>query len=146
MTLYNEILIGDQFAVRLLEEIEKAQFSIYILMYGWKIYTNDNNSLVQKINIALSEKRKQGVKIKGIVQHKGAELYFSSLGLDIKSWKKGSLMHSKLVYIDNKDLFIGSHNLTTNGTYYNLETSVFIRGLPLKEVEKMNVFIYNLFL
>lgn len=64
----------------------------------------------------------------------------------IKFFPFAELFHSKLIWFHKYGLYIGSHNLTYNAMYNNVETGVFIQESELTEEHKKEIENYFSFL
>ncbi len=121
----------------LLGKINGARSEILISMYIFKT-TSKEKSAANKIKDALVKAAKRGVQVKVLLEVEGGrssslnkenrytaaaltrggvKVYFDSLG---------KRTHTKVIVIDNRYTFIGSHNLTTGALHYNNELSLMI--------------------
>lgn len=64
----------------------------------------------------------------------------------IKFYPFAELFHSKLIWFHGYGVYIGSHNLTQNAMYHNVETGVFIPENELTEEHKTEIEQYFSFL
>lgn len=64
----------------------------------------------------------------------------------IKFFPFAKLFHSKLIWFHGYGVYIGSHNLTENAMYYNVETGIFIPEDELTEEYKIEIEMYFSFL
>lgn len=121
---------------RILEQLDKAQFSIIVVM-AW--FTND--ILFQK----LLEKQEQGVSVKlvvfddGINQKKGVD--FEKIN-DLHKVKamRGGKMHNKFCVIDNNTVITGSYNWSTAAETRNNE-NIIIHQVNSKGVDIVKDYI-----
>ncbi len=109
---------------KLYEDIENAKFLIYI-----EIYRLNNDEIGKKVVKLLSEKCKQGLEVKllldswgtkqddaffsPITQNNGEVRFFNKLKLSLQLISKNHQRnHRKIIIIDNKILHFGSANIT----------------------------------
>ena len=128
----------DNCAYEIIEEINKAEKSIYFMTFS---FTHDN--IADSLALALSN----GVEVKGIIESSGETKYskFDFLefqGVDIiKDSNKGK-MHHKVFIIDNRTVITGSMNPTASGDERNDENILVIHSEEiasryLEEFEKI---------
>lgn len=119
-------LIGKKYAEVLLEHIRKARESIDIMMFDWRFYEGAHH-IIQQINRELIHAaNNRGVKVRAIVNF--GYIMTPLADTKIKIVKSGSprTMHNKVVIIDKTSVYVGSHNLTLNGSVRNHEASVLV--------------------
>lgn len=129
----NQAIIGKQYPEKVGEIIDRAKFSIDILMYDWRWYQNDFSHPLQIFNQKLVRAVKRGVKVRVLTNYKELVDTLNTLGFYAKVWPNSSLLHSKLVVIDKKIVINGSHNFTGNAFCSNLETSLIIDDEKIAE-------------
>lgn len=126
----------DNIQNRILEQLDKAQFSIIVVM-AW--FTND--ILFQK----LLEKQERGVSVKlvvfddGINQKKGVD--FEKIN-DLHKVKamRGGKMHNKFCVIDNNTVITGSYNWSTAAETKNDE-NIYIHQVNSKGIDIVKKYI-----
>lgn len=121
-----KVLIGSKYADELLEKINSAKNSIFIIMYDWRFYVDNPSHLISLINQSLYRAVSRGVDVKAIVNNETIKLNLDKIKIKSKFVNSSRVLHSKVVIIDNKILFIGSHNLTSNAVNNNLESSILV--------------------
>ena len=137
------VLLGnsDLFDV-LLDSIKKAEKSISVSMFVFKT-SKYNSNRANIIMDALGKAAEKGVSV-SIVMEKGGQEN-DSVTLDNKKTaqfliKKGvevrfdipeKRTHTKAIVIDERYVFVGSHNFTHSALKYNNELSVKIDSIPL---------------
>ncbi len=131
------ILTNEEYFPALLKCIDEAQNEIMISMYSFKTGGHEN-SYPDRILSHLAMAVKRGVKIIVILETTGRK----SDELDIQNRRTGKLLaekgvsvffdsphkttHTKLVVIDQRLIFLGSHNFTQSALKYNNEISVLL--------------------
>ncbi|MBU2638862.1 MAG: hypothetical protein KJ955_07855 [Nanoarchaeota archaeon] len=105
----------------LLEEIEKAEKSIYFMVYSFT-----DNEIADKLL-----EKEEGVIVRGFfdkAQNSKWSVYnkLEKAGLDVKVYEK-AVLHHKVFIIDNETVITGSYNPTQNGNENNDENMVIIR-------------------
>ena len=118
-----QTIIGKEYPVVAIEEIKNAKKSIDILVYEWRWYEDQIGSNIQKFNSQIIYAARRGVTIRAITRTRDTVAKLVQNGAHAKMWTGGNTMHTKMMLIDNKVLFIGSHNFTMNGFNLNLEVS-----------------------
>lgn len=137
-----ELVIGREYTACILECIKNAKSDIKILMFEWKWYKEDFSSDASRINQAILQAIRRGVKVRAFINSGVQAEYLKSVGIETQAIKKRTLMHSKTIVFDNKTVLIGSHNLTENAMTSNIETSVCIDDDAL--AQKIETYFDNL--
>ena len=119
----NELIIGKDYSKKVLEFIQGAKSSIYILMFDWRWYSRDVSSDMSLINVAILRASQKGVQVKVYCNYPAMCDQLNKLGIDAKCWQKTKLMHAKGILIDEDTLILGSHNLTQSALTLNVEVS-----------------------
>lgn len=122
----NELVIGKDYSKIILDSINGAQSSIYILMFVWKWRMRDPTSDIALINQAILHASKRGIKVYVFCNFSGMAEHLNTLGINAKAWQKTKLMHAKGILIDEKLLMVGSHNLTEPAMCFNVEVSALL--------------------
>ncbi len=143
-------LVDEMYAPSLLRELNAANSSIYAVIYLADADPNYPRGPVFSILKAISNAASRGVKTTVVIDH-NIEFWKKNAGKDpvIKSenaykWLKKNKVrvflddkerttHSKLFIIDNRTVFIGSHNLTYSALKKNHEVSVMIQSEAFTE-------------
>ena len=131
-----------EFNKRLLREINLAENSIDIALYGF--------GEQKEIFNALKSAKQRGVKIRAVSEcDKNSKSHYSHTKDFINEFSatcdnKPSLMHNKFFIIDKKLLMTGTANISTTGSAgYNANLALFVKDKPtinkyLKEFEQMH--------
>jgi len=116
----------------IIDLINNAENSIDIEMY---VFTSKD------VIEALERARNRGIKIRIILERDtigggNSETYFdlASKGFNIRyASDTYKLTHSKIMIIDDKIVFVGSHNFSNSAIYENREASVIINDIKTAE-------------
>lgn len=119
-----ETIIGGEYPEKVGKLVDTAIFSIDILMFDWRWYKNDISHPLQIFNQKLVRAVRRGVTVRCITNYPELIETLNLLGFCAKKWPNTSLLHSKLIIIDNEVVISGSHNLTGNAFCSNIETSI----------------------
>jgi len=131
-------MIGRQFAEELTQKVKDAKSEIKILIYEWRWYRNEIGTSIQKFNYEVIKARQRGVAVRVIVNKDWICNFLKQQKIEVKKINSKRVMHVKMVMVDNKYLFLGSHNLTKNAFELNHEVSVLIEDQDA--IEKCNNF------
>lgn len=137
-------IIGSQYPKSVIPLIFKATTSIKIVVFDWRWYPDRIGNSVQVFNQALVCASRRGVDVRAVVNSLTLAERLNSLGIKAKHFKDKRVLHSKLLWIDEKYLVIGSHNFTQSAFASNLETSVILHT-PLQSPPFLDFFnnLYN---
>ena len=119
-----ELLIGREYPDEIIEAVKNAKNSIKILMYDWRWYSHQPGARIQKLNQEILRAAKRGVSVRAVLNNTSILRILKENGIDALVTNVQRTMHIKLVVIDEKTLFIGSHNFSINGFELNHEMSV----------------------
>ncbi|MFA5321897.1 MAG: phospholipase D-like domain-containing protein [Smithella sp.] len=131
------ILTNEDFLPALLESIDEAQSEILMSVFSFKAGKH-KNSYPDQIVSHLAKAVKRGVKVFVVLETTETK----TDGLNIQNRKAGRLLeekginvffdsphkttHTKLTLIDQRLIFLGSHNFTQSALKYNNEISVLL--------------------
>jgi phosphatidylserine/phosphatidylglycerophosphate/cardiolipin synthase-like enzyme len=121
-----QVIIGREYPQILTPLIEQTQHSIDILVYDWRWYANEPNSNVQKFNNAILQASKRGVKVRALVNNNILPTILQLENLSVKRVGTKSMMHVKMIILDQKKIVIGSHNFSKNAFEFNHEVSLLV--------------------
>jgi len=97
-----------------------------MIVFCWTIWEEQKCEGLFKINAALRYAARAGVEVKCLTGSEGLTRRAQDLGIKTKCLVGWKIVHAKFILIDEKRLFIGSHNLTKAGLESNLECSAVI--------------------
>ena len=133
------ILANEEFFPALLKAIDEAQDEIIMSVFSFKA-GEYKNSYPDRIVTHLAKAVKRGVTVSVVLENTGDQ----SDGLNIQNRKTGKYLegkgirvyfdsprkttHTKLTVIDQRLIFLGSHNFTQSALKYNNEISVLLEG------------------
>ncbi len=136
------ILTNEEFMPALIHSIDEAQNEIMMSIFSFKA-GHYKNSYPDQIASHLAKAVKRGVNVFVILERTDEP----SDDLDIQNRKTGKLLaekgikvyfdspkkttHTKLIVIDQKKIFLGSHNFTQSALKYNNEISVLLERSDL---------------
>lgn len=133
------IIIGKDYSQIVIPLVEQAKTNIDIFMYHWGYYSYLSNSGVQKLTLAIKSAIIRGVPVR-VLLHAGSPAdnlrtknsetfnHLKSWGANIKFYKSGGTLHSKLLLIDKTFAVVGSHNYSKQSMSSNIETSILVEG------------------
>ena len=132
-------LLNERYSKDVLNYIRKAEKSIYVIMFQTGYYPEYAESITNQILREIVNAYKRGVKVEVIldlskyyenVDKKNFETakFLAKNGIKVYFDKEDKTTHSKLLIIDGKYVFIGSHNWNYYALEKNNETSVLIES------------------
>ena len=123
-----DIIIGKEFADKVIPYVDEAKKNIDIVMFDWRWYASNPNSAVSRFNQSVVRAVNRGVSVRAIVNNADILPRLSTLGIKAGRAPYGRLLHAKIMYIEEKVLITGSHNYTQSGFQTNLEISVVLES------------------
>lgn len=141
------ILTNEEFIPALINSIDEAQREIMMSIFSFKAGYH-KNSYPDQIANHLAQAVKRGVKVLVILERTDDP----SDELDIQNRKTGKLLaekgikvyfdspkkttHTKLIVVDQRQIFLGSHNFTQSALKYNNEISVLLEKADLAQIAR----------
>lgn len=126
-------LLDKNYFTTLMNWLDRANVSIHVIMYVVKYDPKDPKDPVDQILSKLVDAYKRGVDVRIVVDDETRDSYpetlefLQSQGIPVKlDESSGRTTHTKLVIIDDKVVFVGSHNWTESALKYNHEASMLI--------------------
>jgi len=137
-------LFNEKYGVTLLSHIKNAKKSIFIVMFQTGYYPEFPEGISNQILKELVNAKKKGVNVEIIldlskyedVKKKNLEVakFLTENGINVYFDREDKTTHTKLLIIDDKYIFIGSHNLNYHALEKNNEVSVLIESEELTKV------------
>ena len=129
-----QVLTDRDYYHSLIEDLEKANETILVAMYSMIYDPDDTEDWANDVIRELAEAKERGVNVTVIIEHQThwdcqdenleAYQYLTSHGVTVYLDEDTETDHMKLVIIDGYIVYVGSHNWSESGLYYNRETSV----------------------
>lgn len=119
-------IIASEFPKVVIPLIDSADNFIKIVVFDWRFYPTINGSQVSKFNQAIFNAVKRGVEVKCLVNNEGVKARLIAGGCQAKKFHSTKLLHTKMLFVDDKKLVIGSHNYTESAFGANCEASVLV--------------------
>ena len=138
-----ETIIGRDFPKKVVPLINSAVSSIDVIVFDWRWYPQDPGASVQLFNQAILRAIRRGVKIRVIANNDEIVNVLKNEGCETKRLVTKSLVHCKVMIIDNKIMITGSHNYTESAFQMNLELSVILD--PCEKIAEFSDFFTNLY-
>lgn len=137
------LLADEHYFPVLLDSIDRARHRIDMVMFLLKAGDKKNNKPARLVE-ALIKARRRGVEVEVVLEHSG---YNDSINADnqqaaatlranqikVRFDSPRRTAHAKLVVIDRRFSFVGSHNLSQAALTYNHEISLLLDNRPLAE-------------
>ncbi|MCM8784691.1 MAG: phospholipase D-like domain-containing protein [Candidatus Omnitrophica bacterium] len=137
-------LLNEKYSSNVLSFIKKSEKSIYIIMFETGYYPEYAESISNQILRELINAYKRNVKIEVIldlskypnVREKNFKTakFLAENGINVYFDNENKTTHSKLLIIDEKYVFIGSHNWNYYSLEKNNETSVLIESEEIAKI------------
>lgn len=136
-----QILTDKNYFSTLLPMIQKAQKEIRVSMFLFKTTSSPKNRAATLVN-ELIRAKKRGVAVHVLLEDSGYEKSINTAntdvaarlrhgGVDVRFDSKKRTNHTKVIVIDQRYIFTGSHNLTHSALATNHEFSVMIDSMEL---------------
>lgn len=132
-------LTNKEYFTALEDKIKQAREEVLVSMFIFRT-TDNRQNLAVRLRETLVAAASRGVRVTVVLEKEGRERKGSSLNYDNADTARlltkggvkvffdtpGTTTHTKLVVIDNRFVFIGSHNFTDSALRFNNEASVMI--------------------
>jgi len=134
-----ELLIDGEYYMRLINDLKSAKKSIYVTMFLMKYDPADSYDHANDLIRALVEARRRGVSVHVVLENsiddnRAAYNYLRSNGVDVVFDSPSTTLHTKMVIIDGRIVYIGSHNWSEAALDWNHEVSVRIESREMADV------------
>ncbi|ASJ09733.1 phospholipase [Thermococcus siculi] len=132
------VLEEREYYTNLIKAIDSSKSEIYVMMFLMKYDPGDGYDPANDLIRALVKARQRGVRVHvlledGIDENRKAYDYLRANGVDVTFDSPSTTLHAKVVVIDGKTVFIGSHNWSEAALDWNHEVSVRIDSRKLAE-------------
>jgi phosphatidylserine/phosphatidylglycerophosphate/cardiolipin synthase-like enzyme len=131
---YIYVLVDRDYYYSILNDLRSANNCVYIAMYSMIYDPDDTFDWANDLIRELVNAKQRGVNVSVVIEYRTyygyiddnlpAYNYLHSNGVNVKLDNETDTDHLKLVVIDNKIVYVGSHNWSESALYYNHETSV----------------------
>ena len=143
-----QIIINRDYPEKIIPLLNQSKTNIDILMYQWGYYSHLTNCNIQKLTLSIKSAIIRGVTVRVLLhagspndnlRAKNSETFnhLQSWGANVKWYRSGGRLHSKLLMVDKTFAVLGSHNFSKQSMSSNVETSVLVEGSgeirPLQE-------------
>lgn len=135
-----------------IEDINGAEKEVLVAMYLMVYDPDDPEDWANDLIRALVKAHERGVAVKVIIEYRTyrgtlevnleAFKYLREHGVEVKLDNDTETDHYKLVIIDERIVYVGSHNWSEAGLYYNRETS--IRVVDAGIARELREYFYDL--
>ncbi|XLS27401.1 phospholipase D-like domain-containing protein [Flavobacteriaceae bacterium M23B6Z8] len=143
---YAVILFDSYYFDALIDHISNAQRSIDILMFYFALDRRKKSAITTKLYNALVDAHKRGVKVQVVLDrdkedekyntrevNKNAIKSLRKAGINARFDSKENVVHSKVVVIDAKILFSGSHNFSISSSFRYEEVSIMLKNTEVSK-------------
>lgn len=120
------IIAGNQFLGVVTDIIRNARKSIHIAVFDWRWFPLRGGSPAFAFNQEILGAQKRGCAVRVVTQQRDLVVHLRSHGVEARRPTTGSLLHTKLMIIDDRYVVLGSHNYTNAAFSKNHELSVMI--------------------
>lgn len=121
------LLLEADYRGALLQELLAARRRVWIMAYFWGWSQDAPASELGRIQTRVCQLAALGGDVRIILDKPSQALKLRGSGIKARVLPGARIMHSKVFLIDDDVLFVGSHNLSTNGVAHNFEATVQVR-------------------
>lgn len=119
-----QAIIGKEFIKEVVPLIDGAKHSINVVVFFWGWYGNEPGNPCQLFNASIIRAVKRGVVVRACVNSRKIASPLIDNGVKVRIPVSKSLMHTKMLLIDDQILVLGSHNFSQSAFTTNFETSI----------------------
>jgi phosphatidylserine/phosphatidylglycerophosphate/cardiolipin synthase-like enzyme len=120
------VLIGDQYVPAVVQLLQTAKQKVDIIVFDWRRHPHDAENPVSKLEAALVDAQRRGVKVRVITSSDTVCAELRTLGFITHRQYFAKLVHAKMMLLDDRIAVVGSHNFTQNAFTTNIEVSVVV--------------------
>lgn len=120
-----KIVLDKSYGDEAVKMINRAEKDIRVLAYAWRWYPEEPETEVQKINSAIMRALTRGVKVRAICSTRAMALVLCRYGIEARYCTEGRTVHTKAIGTDDRQIMLGSHNLTKRALLQNYEMSMY---------------------
>ncbi len=137
-----QALIGNEFPKELIPLIKSAKHTIRVIVFIWKWYETQPGNSCQLFTQSIIAAGKRGVDVRACVNSRTISSFLSQNGIKCRIPISKSLMHTKMILIDDNICVLGSHNFSQSAFSSNFETSVLLKDDP--SIERFSQFFESM--
>jgi phosphatidylserine/phosphatidylglycerophosphate/cardiolipin synthase-like enzyme len=119
-----QIILGKEYPDVVIPFIKSARSCLDILVYEWNFYQQQPAAKISRFNQEIFAAARRGVSVEALVGRPSISSIYKQSEIKIKKPVNSSLVHSKLLIIDERIAILGSHNFTHSAFTINHEVSV----------------------
>jgi len=123
-----EIVIGSEFAEKVIPFINESKTSIDIVVFDWRWYFANPSIRISAFNQAIVRAVKRGVAVRALTNSNDTIKTLNGLGVKAARIHSRRLLHCKFMLIDDRFLITGSHNYTQSAFEMNHELSLIVEN------------------
>lgn len=119
-----QAIIGKEFPKEVIPLIDSARHTIKVVVFFWGWYGEEPSNPCQLFNNSILRAVKRGVEVRACVNSQKIASPLRDAGIKVRIPVSKSLMHTKMLLIDDEILILGSHNFSQSAFTTNFETSI----------------------
>jgi phosphatidylserine/phosphatidylglycerophosphate/cardiolipin synthase-like enzyme len=124
-----ELLTDRMYYQEVISAIDGATDTIYVMMFSMLYDPDDWSDEANDLIRALADAEYRGVRVHVLLENsvdynREAYEYLRSSGVDVAFNSPSTTLHAKVVIIDGRIVFLGSHNWSESALHWNHEVSV----------------------
>ena len=133
-----KLLTDGEYYRNVIDTINSAEKSIYVMMFSMKYDPDDSFDWANDLIRALVAAKNRGVDVHVLLDdsiegNEEAYSYLRSHGVDVSFDSPETTLHAKVIVIDRRLVFLGSHNWSESALYWNHEISLMVASEELAE-------------
>ena len=124
MLQHPRLILGCKYPEAVLPLIERAQRTIDIVIFDWRIYESQPKHPVMLFAQSVRNAHSRGVRVRVLGANGTTRAKLAQWGFRVRELHGWRLVHAKMLLVDGRYAVIGSHNFTQSAFTKNLEISV----------------------